>query len=159
VYCPYVGPVSPKKVHGLVERLVGCGAKEIVLSDTTGHANPVSLSRVLDLVLKKNSPKQFSLHLHDTRALALSNALRGLDYGIARFDSSVAGMGGCPYAPGASGNLASEDLVNMLSAMALLRGADLGLLAAAGRLAERLLGKKMPSKVLRSLDPQIEASL
>jgi hydroxymethylglutaryl-CoA lyase len=155
VYCPYEGPVPSKLVATWVKKLVDVGASEIALSDTTGHANPKSLSALLELVLKKHSAKTFALHLHDTRGLALSNALTGLGYGITRIDSSLGGAGGCPYAPGASGNLATEDLVNMCEGMGIKTGINLGLLARAGLLMGQSLNRRMDSKVLRTLEPQL----
>ncbi len=154
VYCPYEGHIPPKKVADLALRLVDLGAQEIVLSDTTGHAGPRSLSTVLERVLKKIPAKKIALHLHDTRGLALTNVYVGLEYGIHTFDSSAGGMGGCPYAPGAAGNLATEDLVNFLAGLGKLKGIDLGRLAQASRFAESKLGKKLPSKVLKTLEPR-----
>ena len=158
VYCPYEGPVAPQKVIHLVEQLFDAGAHEIALSDTTGDANPRSLRTVLEGVLKKHPAKNFALHLHDTRGLALANVLEGLSHGLTRFDSSVGGMGGCPYAPGASGNLATEDLLNMLSGMGLSRGVVLGRVAKAGFFAEQALGKKLPSSMLRTLENHSEGT-
>jgi len=152
VFCPYEGVMSPKETALICDRIFDSGTKELVLSDTTGSANPKSLMKLLDIVLKKHSAKNIALHLHDTRGLALSNALIGMSYGISRIDSSIAGMGGCPYAPGASGNLATEDLANMLLGMGHLQGVNLGLLAKAGLYAEKICERKLPSKVLRSLD-------
>lgn len=151
VFCPYEGKVSVTAVTKLVSRLLDAGANEIVLSDTTGHANPLSLRKVLEKCLELAGPPQFALHLHDTRGLALANVLEGLSHGISIFDSSVGGLGGCPYAPGASGNLASEDLVNMLLGMGLLKKVDLGVLANAARFAGKILGHDVPSKLLRTL--------
>lgn len=152
VYCPYEGNIDPKRVANLVGRLAKLGIQEIVLSDTTGHANPRSLQKVLDLVLKKVPAKQLALHLHDTRGLGLTNVYVGMENGIQTFDSSTGGMGGCPYAPGAAGNLATEDLVNMLAGMGKLPGVDLGRIAKASHFAETKLGKKLPSKVLKTLE-------
>ncbi len=152
VFCPYEGAIRSQDVKVWVQRLIDIGANEIALSDTTGHANPKSLSAVLELILKKHSPKKFALHLHDTRGLALTNALTGLEYGIARIDSSVGGAGGCPYAPGASGNLATEDLINMCEGMGLKTGVNLGLLGRAGRTMGQALQHPMDSKVLKTLE-------
>lgn len=151
VFCPYEGKVSVGAVAKIVDQLLDAGATEVVLSDTTGHANPLSLRKVLEKCLDIGQASQFALHLHDTRGLALANVLEGIAHGISVFDSSVGGLGGCPYAPGASGNLASEDLVNMLLGMGLLKKIDLGALANAARFAEKVLGHEVPSKVLRTL--------
>jgi hydroxymethylglutaryl-CoA lyase len=152
VYCPYEGIVDPKEVTKVVETLWHAGAREIVLSDTTGDANPRSLHQLLKIVTKKIKAKYLTLHLHDTRGLALVNILEGMRFGISRFDSSIGGMGGCPYAPGASGNLATEDLLNMLLGMGLIQGVDLGQAANVGYFAEKTLGKKLPSRILRTLE-------
>ncbi|MBS1982914.1 MAG: hydroxymethylglutaryl-CoA lyase [Bdellovibrionales bacterium] len=151
VYCPYEGVIDPKQVGTLVDKLVDIGASEIALSDTTGHANPLSMRKVLTRVTKKHSPKKFALHLHDTRGLALANILESMNFGLARFDSSVGGLGGCPYAPGASGNLATEDLVYMLNSMGQLKSVDLQKVGQVAYLCEDLLGKSMPSRVLKTI--------
>ena len=151
-YCPYEGPIKPSVVTDLVSTLVQCGASELVLSDTTGDANPRSLARVFEPLLKKYSPSLFALHFHDTRGLGLVNIMEGMKFGIVRFDSSVGGMGGCPYAPGASGNLATEDLVNLLKGLGLLPGINLGLVAKAGAYAQQVLANRLPSRVLRTLE-------
>jgi len=154
-HCPYEGAISAKTVGRLVDLLVDFGASEIALSDTTGHTHPKALRKVFDLLLKKHPPKKFALHMHDTWGLALSNVLVGLDYGIRRFDSSIAGAGGCPYAPGATGNLATEDLANMLTGMGHLKNIDTKNLLEAGTFLEQCLSKKMPSKTLQALNSQI----
>ena len=158
VFCPYEGVIAPEKVEKLVNRLIDAGAEEIALSDTTGHANPKSLAKVLEKVLKKHSPKNFALHLHDTRGLSLANIIEGMNFGLSRFDASVAGMGGCPYAPGASGNLATEDLVSMLDGLGIRTGVSLEKLGFAGHLAQKLVGRELPSRVLRTLKTPKEIS-
>lgn len=150
VYCPYEGVIAPEVTAKLAAELVDMGATRVALSDTTGHATPLSLAAVLELCLKQNPTDKFSLHLHDTRGLALANALEGLRAGISEFDAAIAGLGGCPYAPGASGNLATEDLAYLLSEMKLLRGVDLAKVAKAGFYVEACLNKRGPSKVLRT---------
>ncbi len=152
VFCPYEGHIKPQVVLEQVKKLADLGTNEIVLSDTTGHANPQSISHVLELLLKTYPAKQFALHLHDTRGLGLSNILRGLEFGLTRFDSSIAGMGGCPYAPGASGNLSTEDLANMLLGMGIECQIDLGLLSKAGLYCEQKLSRTLGSRVLRTFD-------
>jgi hydroxymethylglutaryl-CoA lyase len=152
VFCPYEGFIAPEKVFGLVDFLVKAGVQEIVLSDTTGDANPRTLNRIFEKLIPRYGADRFALHLHDTRGLALANILEGLGWGIRVFDSSIAGLGGCPYAPGASGNLATEDLANMLLGMGLLKQVDLGKLSKAGFLAEQLLGRTLPARMLRALE-------
>ena len=152
VYCPYEGAVSPREVAKVVSILVKAGATQIVLSDTTGDANPRSLQNVLKLLVPKYGARKFALHLHDTRGLALANIMLGMKYGISNFDSSIGGMGGCPYAPGASGNLATEDLANLLLGMGVLKGVDLGQLSRVGHECEKILNRKLPAKILRTLE-------
>jgi hydroxymethylglutaryl-CoA lyase len=158
VFCPYEGIVKPNQVFSLVEDLIDSGANEIVLSDTTGDANPRLIRRLLEKLVPKYGAKKFSLHLHDTRGLALANILEGMSFGISTFDSSVAGLGGCPYAPGASGNLSTEDLANMLLGMGCLKGVDLSKLAKAGFIAENLLGRQLPSRMLRALESKTKGA-
>jgi hydroxymethylglutaryl-CoA lyase len=150
-HCPYEGFVDVKTVAALVARLVDKGASQIALSDTTGWANPRSVGKLLDRVLARHPAKLFALHFHDTRGQALANALTGLDYGITTFDSSIGGAGGCPYAPGATGNLSTEDLVFLLQGMGLDKSIDLTKLGAAGLFAEKALEKKLPSRVLQTM--------
>lgn len=152
VHCPYEGPTKPATIAELVDRIADMGASEIVLSDTTGHATPLSIAKVCEAVLKGHPAKLFALHLHDTRGLALANILESMRYGLSRFDSSVAGMGGCPYAPGASGNLATEDLLYMVQQMGLEKKIDLAKVAEAGKFAENLVSRVLPSRVLRTFD-------
>jgi hydroxymethylglutaryl-CoA lyase len=117
------------------------------LGDTIGVGTPLQTRSICELFLGELSVDQLALHLHDTRGTALSNVLMGLDVGIRTFDAAVAGLGGCPYAPGAAGNLATEDLVYMLHGMGLDTGVDLEALILAGEVAERIVGRKLPGKV------------
>ncbi|NCN26383.1 hydroxymethylglutaryl-CoA lyase [bacterium] len=152
VHCPYEGEVSMDSVSESVTQLVDLGFKKIALSDTTGHATPLKTKKLVETLLKKHPASLFSLHMHDTRGLALANVWEGAQLGITEFDSSVAGLGGCPYAPGASGNLATEDLVYLFENTLISTGVDLKKLAKAGFLVESCLGRKLFSKVLRSLE-------
>lgn len=151
VHCPYEGPVKPAKVASLVDRLADTEATEIVLSDTTGHATPTKMRAVLDKVVAKHGASRFAVHLHDTRGLSVVNVAVCLEYGIARFDASVGGLGGCPYAPGASGNLATEDLVYFLDSLKLNKTVRLDDLGRAGRFAQSIIGRELPSRVLKTL--------
>jgi hydroxymethylglutaryl-CoA lyase len=114
VGCPYEGAVSPKVVADLSKRLLDMGCYEISLGDTIGVGTPGTISKMLDEVIKVAPVKKLAVHTHDTYGQALANILCSLDYGIRTFDSSIAGLGGCPYAPGAKGNVATEDVVYML---------------------------------------------
>lgn len=148
--CPYEGVVDPARAAEIVDRLLALGCGQVSLGDTIGVGNPDQTRRILDRLLRRARPEQLALHLHDTRGTALANALAGLEMGITTFDASVGGLGGCPYAPGASGNLATEDLVYMLHGMGYETGIDWKRLIAAGALAERLVGRRLPGKALQA---------
>jgi hydroxymethylglutaryl-CoA lyase len=151
-YCPYEGPIRPAQVLRVVKKLVDLGAKEIALGDTTGHATPRDIERLLTPLLKVAPASRFAMHLHDTRGLSLANVCQSLEMGVSKFDSSAGGLGGCPYAPGAAGNLATEDLVYMLQQQGLLKAdIDLAALARASHWLEAQLGSPLPSKVLKTL--------
>lgn len=150
VYCPYEGFLDASKTAELAQDLYDMGATKIVLSDTTGHATPKTVSAVLEKCVSRFSSKHLSLHFHDTRGVALANVMEGLKFSVTEFDSAIAGLGGCPYAPGASGNLATEDLVYLLSEMRLCKGVNLEKLTKAGFFVEASLGKRGSSKVLRT---------
>jgi hydroxymethylglutaryl-CoA lyase len=149
--CPYEGDVAPAEVAGVARRLVKMGAYAISLGDTIGVGNPAQTHRVLDAVEAVVPIDRVALHMHDTRGCALANCLVGLERGVTTFDASIAGLGGCPYAPGASGNLATEDLVYMLHGMGIETGVDLDRLVDAGLLAQRLLGRTLPGRALQAL--------
>jgi hydroxymethylglutaryl-CoA lyase len=148
--CPYEGAVDPYETAKVAARLLDMGAYEISLGDTIGVGNPVQTCRILEIIEKEVGLGQMAMHMHDTRGMALANCLAGLEHGIKTFDSSVAGLGGCPYAPGASGNLATEDLVLMLHGMGIETGIDFDELIVAGRLATKLLGRTLPSRTLQA---------
>ena len=145
--CPYEGEVDPKKALEITEKLLALGCYQVSLGDTIGVGTPVQTRNILKLFLDHVSREKLALHFHDTRGTALANALMGVDAGIRDFDASVAGLGGCPYAPGAAGNLATEDLVYMLHGMGIETGIDLAKLIEAGRVAENVLGRRLPGKV------------
>jgi hydroxymethylglutaryl-CoA lyase len=148
--CPYEGPVPPARVMVVAERLAAMGAFEIALSDTIGAATPADVERLLDALLPQIPAGRLALHLHDTRGTALPNVLRALDRGISVFDASSGGLGGCPYAPGAAGNLATEDLVYLLDGMGIETGVSLdGVLAASGILAAALR-RPLPGRVYQA---------
>jgi hydroxymethylglutaryl-CoA lyase len=134
----------------VAERLLAMGCEQVSLGDTIGVGTPDQVRRLLDLLLPRVRPERLALHMHDTRGTALANVLAGLEGGIATFDSSIGGLGGCPYAPGASGNLATEDLVYMLRGMGYETGVDWGRLVAAGERAQELVGRPLPSRALQA---------
>jgi hydroxymethylglutaryl-CoA lyase len=149
--CPYEGDVDPAQVLDVTRRLVDLGAYQISLGDTIGVGNPAQTRRILDAVLNEVPVERVAMHMHDTRGTALANCLVGLEMGVTTFDASVGGLGGCPYAPGASGNLATEDLVNMLQCMGIETGVDLDRLVDAALLAEQLVGRPLPGRALKAL--------
>jgi hydroxymethylglutaryl-CoA lyase len=142
--CPFEGDIDPKRVAGIVERVRSDGADRIAFGDTTGMATP---RRVRDLLAEVRPDL---LHFHNTRGTGLANIITALDLGVTEFDASVGGIGGCPYAPGASGNVATEEVVHMLHDMGIDTGIDLDALIAVAVEAEKLLGRILPSGVLRA---------
>jgi hydroxymethylglutaryl-CoA lyase len=148
--CPYEGKVEPRKAVAIAERLLGLGCYQVSLGDTIGVGTPNQTRAILDLLLGRARPGSIALHMHDTRGTALANVLVGLEAGISTFDSSVGGLGGCPYAPGASGNLATEDLVYLLHGMGYSTGVSWERLIAAGELAQRLVGRPLPGRALQA---------
>jgi len=148
--CPDEGAVDPGRVAEVAMRLLALGCSQVSLGDTIGVATPTGVRAVLRRLLPSVQPERLALHLHDTRGTALANVLAGLEEGITTFDAAVGGLGGCPYAPGASGNLATEDLVYLLAGLGLETGVDFGRLVAAGALAQRLVGRKLPGKALQA---------
>jgi hydroxymethylglutaryl-CoA lyase len=148
--CPYEGQVEVKKVVELARRLADLGVYQVSLGDTIGVGTPVQTQDILEAVLRHLPPSQLALHLHDTRGTALANALVGMTLGIFTLDASIGGLGGCPYAPGAAGNLATEDLVFMLHGMGQKTGLSLDKLVDAGELAQKLIGRKLTGKYLQA---------
>lgn len=146
--CPYEGEANVAEVMRLSQEFLALGAYEIVISDTIGGANPLSTENLLKKLLAHVPKDKVALHFHDTRGMALANVYVALTMGIASFDASAGGMGGCPYAPGASGNVATEDLVNMLSALGIETGIDIPRLCRASLDMEDMLEKRLPSKIL-----------
>ena len=145
--CPYEGDVDPEKALDITEQLLALGCYQVSLGDTIGVGTPLQTRRIGELFLRKIPAEKLALHFHDTRGTALANALIGLEMGFRDFDASVAGLGGCPYAPGAAGNLATEDLVYMLHGMGVETGIDLEALIEAGKVAESVTGRRLPGKV------------
>jgi hydroxymethylglutaryl-CoA lyase len=149
--CPYEGEVKPEAVAAVSQRLYDMGCYEISLGDTIGVGNPLQTRRILELFFSSGfRPEQIALHMHDTNGTALANCLVGLEMGITTFDTSIGGMGGCPYAPGAAGNLATEDLVSMLHDMGIATRIDFEKLIDAGALAQTLVGRKLTGRRLQA---------
>jgi isopropylmalate/homocitrate/citramalate synthase len=148
--CPFEGPVDPIRVAEISDRLLDIGVYEVAISDTIGAATPGDVLRVLGAVSVRLPLHQTALHFHDTRGTALANVLAGLDYGVTTFDSAAGGLGGCPFAPGAAGNLATEDLLFMLNGMGIETGVDIDGVANASRWIEPKLDHKLPSRYLQA---------
>jgi len=148
--CPYEGDVDPDKAVELTSRLVDMGVYQVSLGDTIGVANPRQVEDVLGRVIARHSPDVIAMHFHDTQGTALANVLTGLTMGITTIDAAAGGLGGCPYAPGASGNLATEDVVAMLHSMGVETGIDLDRLTEASRTAATYVGHELPSKYLKA---------
>ncbi|CAM3277623.1 hydroxymethylglutaryl-CoA lyase [Asticcacaulis taihuensis] len=147
IACPYEGPVQPEAVVRVAERMLDMGCYEISLGDTIGVGTPGDVARLLDTVLKVIPADKLAVHFHDTYGQALANILTSLDYGIATIDSSVGGLGGCPYAPGASGNVATEDVLYMLNGLGIETGVDLDAIVPAAWQISDVLGRPPRSKV------------
>jgi isopropylmalate/homocitrate/citramalate synthase len=148
--CPFEGPVPPARVAELCARLADLGVFEVSVSDTIGVAHPGQVPEVLDAVAARLPLGQVALHFHDTRGTALANVLAGLRYGVATFDSSAGGLGGCPYAPGATGNLATEDLLYMLDGLGVETGVSLPLVMDASLFIERALDHPVASRYVQA---------
>jgi hydroxymethylglutaryl-CoA lyase len=149
--CPYEGDVDPAVVAGYARRLLDLGADTVFFGDTTGMGSPRRVALLLDAVEAATIDLDLvGLHLHDTRGTGLANAYAALQRGVSRFDASIGGLGGCPYAPGASGNIATEDLVHMVEDLGVPTGMSLDGLIGAARLAEEIVGRRLPGQVMRA---------
>ena len=151
VDCPYEGPIAPAAVADVAARLLAMGCYEISLGDTIGTGTPGRIQAMIDGVAAVVPRERLAVHFHDTYGQALANILASLEQGVAVVDSSVAGLGGCPYAKGATGNVASEDVLYLLNGLGIRSGVDLVRLAAAGRFISQALGREPASKVARAL--------
>ena len=149
--CPYEGEIAPERVAQVAGHLVDAGADRLSFGDTTGMATPRRVDELLDALdragIRSNA---IGLHFHDTRGTALANVLAALERGVIRFDASIGGLGGCPYAPGASGNAVTEDLVHMLGDLGVETGIDLVALIECARLAQEIVGRELPSAMLHA---------
>lgn len=149
-FCPFEGKTSPAKAVDVCRRLLDLGCDEIDVGDTIGAATPPDVAALLDLLLPHVAVERVVLHFHDTRGTALVNVVEGLSHGVTAFDASTGGLGGCPYAPGAAGNLATEDLAYLLAGLGHETGIDLERLREAGRPIEAALGRPLLGKVFRA---------
>ena len=148
--CPFEGEVPETRVLTLVEQLIARGIQGVTLCDTTGMANPAQVRRLCDSVLERWPKTPFTLHFHNTRGMGLANALAAWQAGISRFDASLGGLGGCPFAPGASGNVCTEDLVHMFAAMGVDTGVDLDALLDVAATLPTLIGHDVPGQVVKA---------
>jgi hydroxymethylglutaryl-CoA lyase len=147
--CVYEGAVAPEIVTDILKRFGGEGADAVVVSDTTGMGSPLSVKRLLHLLQPVVDPLPVVLHLHDTRGTGLVNMMAGLECGITHFDTALGGMGGCPFIPGAAGNIATEDAAYFLATMGIETGVNVARVATCARKMERFLGRRLPGKMLR----------
>jgi hydroxymethylglutaryl-CoA lyase len=148
--CPYEGDVPVERVVATASRAVRDGADSASFGDTTGMATPARVTRLVGEFRMANPDTSLNLHFHNTRGTGLANVLAALQLGVSDFDASVGGLGGCPYAPGATGNIASEELVHMVEDMGVATGVDLEALIDVAARAERMVGHTLPSQVLRA---------
>jgi hydroxymethylglutaryl-CoA lyase len=151
VDCPYAGAVDPAKTAWVANKLIEMGCYEVSLGDTTGAGTPASVQRMLAACAAEVPIRQLAGHYHDTYGMAIANIYASLELGMAVFDSSIAGLGGCPYAAGASGNVATEDLLFLLQGLGIETGVDREKLLAAGQFIAQHLGREPASKAARAL--------
>jgi hydroxymethylglutaryl-CoA lyase len=148
--CPYEGDVPTERVVGVASRALRDGADAISFGDTTGMATPGRVTRLIGELRSAHPDAAVNLHFHNTRGAGLANVMAALQLGVADFDASVGGLGGCPYAPGASGNVATEELIHMVEDMGVDTGINLEAMIEAAATAERIVGRTLPSQVLRA---------
>lgn len=144
--CPFEGPIAPEKVLRVVDALLEMGVTEVSLGDTIGVAVPTQVEQLLTLLFNHYSPSLFAMHFHDTRGTAIANIVKSIEMGITTFDSSVGGLGGCPYAKGATGNVATEDVLYLLSEMGIETGVQMESIINAGFFIEQKIGRNLVSK-------------
>jgi len=148
--CPFEGNVPPERVRGIVDRLLELGVKGISLGDTTGMATPIIVNVLCELLLRAYPGIDLALHFHNTRGIGLVNVYHALQMGLTHFESSLAGMGGCPFAPGATGNICTEDLVYMLHELNIETGINLPALLTVAKRTEQVVGRPLPGQVMKA---------
>jgi hydroxymethylglutaryl-CoA lyase len=154
--CPFDGPVDPAEIERIAAQFLDLGADALVIADTIGAANPAQVRALTGRLVARHGAARLGCHFHDTRALGLANVFAALESGVRRFDASIGGLGGCPFAPGASGNVATEDVVMMLEQMGYETGVDLGRLVAAADLARDLTGAAPGGRAMAWLKRHLE---
>ena len=153
--CPFEGNVNPAVTVDLVDKLSEAGADRLVLADTIGAANPRQVASLINRLTEKNDPQFLGCHFHDTRAMGLANTYAAVEAGVRYFDTSIAGLGGCPFAPGSSGNVATEDVVMMLEQMGYCTGINLNELMIASKFAAKLTESKSSGRASAWLNSQV----
>lgn len=149
--CPYEGDIAEDRLLGMVSRLASLGFREVLLADTTGMANPAQIERTMARVMDRwGDALRIGLHFHNTRGMGLANLVAGLRAGVTQYDASIGGIGGCPFAPSASGNISTEDAVHMLHEMGIRTSIDLDRLIEAAHLAQRILGRELPGQIMKA---------
>ncbi len=156
--CPFDGPVAADRIAGITRRFLSLGVKQLVLADTIGAANPQQVCQLTTMLVNEHGAKRLGCHFHDTRAMGLANVYAALESGIRSFDASIGGLGGCPFAPGASGNVATEDVVMMLEQMGYDTGIDLQELMKASQLAGTLTNSAPGGRAKAWLERQFSQS-
>lgn len=154
--CPFDGPTDPAIVEEITAKFLATDVSQVVIADTIGAANPAAVSSLMSRLVEIGDANRLACHFHDTRALGMANVYAALEAGIRRFDASIAGLGGCPFAPGATGNIATEDIVMMLHNMGFETGIDLDKLIQASDLAEQLTGTAPGGRSKPWLKPYLE---
>jgi hydroxymethylglutaryl-CoA lyase len=153
--CPYEGDVAPERVLEVAARLLDLGCYEVSIGDTTGVGTPLQVQGLVGLLMEVIPPERLAMHFHDTRGMAVANTLAALELGIASYDSSAGGLGGCPYAPGASGNVATEDLVYLFESLGIETGVDLEKLLAAAEIIAPWLDHPLPGRYIQASRPDL----
>ena len=148
--CPFEGDVAPEHVADIAARLATVGVKNITLGDTTGMATPSNVAEVVKKNQERNPDVNLGLHFHNTRGIGLVNVMAGMSCGISRFESSIGGLGGCPFAPGASGNICTEDLIYLMEECGVETGVDLAKLIVCAEHVQELLGRELPGQVMKA---------
>jgi hydroxymethylglutaryl-CoA lyase len=148
--CPFEGKVAAEKVFDLVDQFLALGFDGVTIADTTGMANPKQVRELMLEIAKRCADVELTLHFHNTRGMGLANVLAGLEAGVVRYDASIGGLGGCPFAPGASGNICTEDLVHMLEAMGYNTGVNLDRLLKVAHKVPKIVGHDVPGQVLKA---------
>lgn len=154
--CPFEGPTDPQRVLAIAERAKESGADQFSIADTIGTATPARVARLVDAVGERVGAFHLGAHFHNTRGAGLACALTAIEHGVENLDASTGGLGGCPFAPGASGNIATEELVYMLSDSGIVTGIDLGRSIRAAAIAQEIVGHEVPSNLLRAGDRRRE---